>query len=105
MAGKLVNDTFVAEPEVLLQLGMNGYMHLGVVRSVEVTNSFFLRDTFMNSGVSMLKLGMARNLFGQLRSITGLYHCLVLGPGLGSSKNLDCLFFWTTSIAPLCSKS
>ena len=37
-----------------------------------MTHSFLLRDAHMDSGVSILKFGMARKLFRQLRSITGL---------------------------------
>ena len=51
----------MAEPEVFLRLRMNKYVLVGIVRLIEVTHSFLLRDAHLDSGVSILDFGMARN--------------------------------------------
>ena len=65
--------------------------------SMDVTHSPFLRETCIDSGVSILNFGMARNLFSELKPMTGLQQLL----GFGTRKapqtvlgvhNFDCAF-------------
>ena len=69
----------------------NNRVLIASVRSIEVTNSFFLREARMDSGVSILNLHVARNLLRQL--LLASSGCLVLGPGINDCRNPDCLVF------------
>ena len=53
------------------------------MRSIEVTYSPFLREARIDSGVSIMNFGMARNLFSELKSITGLQRL----PGFGTRNS------------------
>ena len=50
------------------------------MRSIDVMHSPFLREVRMDSGA--LNFGMARNLFSELKSMTGLQRL----PGFGTRK-------------------
>ena len=52
------------------------------MRSMDVTHSPFLREACIDSGVSILNFGMARNLFSELTSMTSLQRL----PGFGTRK-------------------
>ena len=49
--------------------------------SMEVTHTPFSREARIDSGFSILSFHMARNLFKELRLITGLQWLPGLGPG------------------------
>ena len=53
------------------------------MRSIEVTHSPFLREACIDSAVSILNFGMARNLFSELKSITRIQ----LFPGFGTRNS------------------
>ena len=52
-------------------------------RSIEVTHSPFLREAWIDSGVSMLNFETVVNWFRELRSITGLQQFI----GFGTKKS------------------
>ena len=72
----------MVEPEIFLRVGMDRYMQVSV-RSIVATHSPFLREACIDSGVSILNFGMARNLFSELKSITGLQRM----PGFGTRNS------------------
>ena len=53
------------------------------MRSIEVTHSPFLREAWIDSGASILNFGLARNLFSEFKSMTGLQRL----PGFGTRNS------------------
>ena len=53
------------------------------VKSKDLTHSPFLWEACIDSGISILNLGMVKNLFKELRSMIGLQRL----PGLGTRNS------------------
>ena len=73
--------------------------------SMDVTHSPFLRETCIDSGVSILNFGMARNLFSELKPMTGLQQLLGFGTRKRQLWHPRLSWVCTTLIAPFCSRS